>query len=99
MQHDTAVHESDKKQATVGDRGGKVMFIAQSETNKCFHYCWFMYCIYSSFLQRSFEINFKLDPCQDRLSIGIENIQYNRTLTDFTWGKFLLFILFNLLYS
>lgn len=50
-------------------------------------------CVNNHFLQRTFEVTFRLDPCENRLSIGIENTMYNRTLTDFNWGRENLLIL------
>lgn len=29
-----------------------------------------------------------LDPCDQRLTIGIENLMFNVSLYDFDWGKF-----------
>lgn len=45
-------------------------------------------CVENKFLQRTFQIYFELDPCSSKLSLGIENVFYNTTLTDFKWGRY-----------
>ena len=46
-------------------------------------------CINNNYLQQTFEVSFQLDPCENRLTIGIEKTRFNRTLTDFKWGMYI----------
>lgn len=46
-----------------------------------------MCCVENEILQRTFKIYFELDPCNSKLSLGIEKAFFNTSLTDFKWGK------------
>ncbi|CAG2233871.1 unnamed protein product [Mytilus edulis] len=43
-------------------------------------------CVKNDLLKRTFQIYFELDPCSSKLSIGIEKVFLNTSLTDFKWG-------------
>ena len=44
-------------------------------------------CSQSEELQRNFEVKYLLDPCKYKLNIGIENIEVEKELLGYQWGK------------
>ena len=42
-----------------------------------------------SFISRTFEFFMKLEPCEYSLKVGIERLQFERTLKGFKWGEWI----------
>ena len=66
-----------------------VSFLTLPDHTRCFmdDTCsGFECCSYVEMLQRSFEITFKLNPCSQTLTIGIERILKHISLTQFEFG-------------
>lgn len=42
------------------------------------------------FLRHSFKTYVMIDPCNNQLSVGIEELFFNRTLSGYKWGNFCL---------
>ncbi|CAG2253142.1 unnamed protein product [Mytilus edulis] len=46
-------------------------------------------CMDVELLNKSFHIYLDIDPCYHRLTVGIEQMQFNRSLQDYSWGTVL----------
>ncbi|XP_071145134.1 uncharacterized protein [Mytilus edulis] len=46
-------------------------------------------CMNVELLDKSFHIYLDIDPCYHRLTVGIEQMQFNRSLQDYSWGTVL----------
>lgn len=45
-------------------------------------------CIDVDIIHHSFNVILKLDPCDEKLIVGIENFIFEISLYEFEWGKF-----------
>ena len=52
-------------------------------------------CVESEVLQRNFQVQYLLDPCNYAMTIEVENIEFPVQLLGYAWGKML--ILFHML--
>ena len=46
-------------------------------------------CVHNELLNRTLEIGILLDPCENRLSLSIEQTRYNTTLSKVKWGRYI----------